>query len=124
MRFANFDASCMAGFCWIPVRSPSQLENNERERESLLEAFNGIWPIRGNQENVRCVCFAKAIRSKVRRRAHAGHPKSGRHGVAAAASGTVSTPIGLQVLWWRWVWVIAIGTPTGTLQGQNRRSIL
>ncbi|CAE7477224.1 unnamed protein product [Symbiodinium natans] len=44
---------------------------------------------------------AKAIRSKVRRRAnamHGGHPKSGRHGVAAAASSTVSTPMGLQVL--------------------------
>eukprot|EP00435_Cladocopium_sp_Y103_P035452 s2227_g9.t1 len=42
------------------------------------------------------VAAALAIRSKVRRRAHAGHPKSGRHGVAAAASGTVSTPIGVQ----------------------------
>lgn len=42
------------------------------------------------------IAAALAIRSKVRRRAHAGHPKSGRHGVAAAASGTVSTPIGVQ----------------------------
>ena len=73
----------------------------------------------------RCVCCAKAIRSKVRRRAHAGHPKSGRHGVAAAASGTVSTPIGLQVIWsggCRGVWVIAIGTPAGTLQEQIEAS--
>lgn len=54
----------------------------------------------------------------MRRRAHAGHPKSGRHGVAAAASGTVSTPIGLQVIWsggCRGVGVIAIGTPAGRL---------
>ena len=131
---------------WIPVCSPSHRENS-RERERVYctwvhlklstwygNKYDDIWLIYGQLgptgeataaycSKTRCVCCAKAIRSKVRRRAHAGHPKSGRHGVAAAASGTVSTPIGLQVIWsggCRGVWVIAIGTPAGTLQEQNR----